>query len=167
METIPINETEMFSNPIAPMEEELPPLQEAPVEAPPTMSRLTNADFRKLLMTPRVTASKAAPAAAGAPAAANTAAGAVSSVAAGETVPIAAEGTNTADDAAKRAEAAERRRKRKMYYAKLKRHDRDGEEDLSAKYRDRAKERRDGKTDYQEPELLGTTADYRCVQSII
>lgn len=151
METIAINETEMFSNPIAPMEEELPPLQEAPLEAPPTISRLTNADFRKLLMTPRVTASKAPPVAPSgtAPVATEPAPGGV------------IESASTTDDAAKRAEAAERRRKRKMYYAKLKRHDRDGEEDLSSKYRDRAKERRDGKTDYQEPELLGTTADYR------
>ena len=42
------------------------------------------------------------------------------------------------------SERAEKRKKKKSYYAKLKREEDDKMAELAAKYRDRAKERRDG-----------------------
>ena len=59
---------------------------------------------------------------------------------------------------------ATRRRKKKSYYARLKRMEEDRQRELAQKYRDRAKERRDGlNRDYAETEIISTTADYRAV----
>lgn len=59
---------------------------------------------------------------------------------------------------------ATRRRKKKSYYARLKRMEEDRQKELAQKYRDRAKERRDGlNRDYAETEIISTTADYRAV----
>ncbi|XP_052089428.1 protein Red-like isoform X4 [Mytilus californianus] len=57
-----------------------------------------------------------------------------------------------------------RRRKKKIYYAKLKRMEEEKQKELEEKYRDRARERRDGQNkDYEETEIVSTTADYRAV----
>jgi len=88
-------------------------------EEPKPGGRLTNADFRKLMMTPR------AP-------------------------PAPVEGGEEGGRAGEREErdgdpkAAERRR-RKSYYARMKREDEAKLAELSEKYRDRALERRDGR----------------------
>ena len=50
------------------------------------------------------------------------------------------------------------------YYAKLKRLEEERQKELAEKYRDRARERRDGGTnDYEQTEMISTTADYRAV----
>ncbi|KAK7485933.1 hypothetical protein BaRGS_00022799 [Batillaria attramentaria] len=48
------------------------------------------------------------------------------------------------------------------YYAKLKRDEEERQKELASKYRDRARERRDGQN-RDEPDMLSTTADYRAV----
>uniref|UniRef100_A0A4W4FTV2 IK cytokine n=1 Tax=Electrophorus electricus TaxID=8005 RepID=A0A4W4FTV2_ELEEL len=59
---------------------------------------------------------------------------------------------------------AARRRKKKSYYAKLRQQELERERELAEKYRDRARERRDGvNKDYEETELISTTANYRAV----
>lgn len=59
---------------------------------------------------------------------------------------------------------AARRRKKKSYYAKLRQQEIERERELAEKYRDRAKERRGGvNKDYEETELISTTANYRAV----
>ncbi|KAK1874639.1 Protein Red [Dissostichus eleginoides] len=59
---------------------------------------------------------------------------------------------------------AARRRKKKSYYAKLRQQELEREAELAEKYRDRARERRDGvNKDYEETELISTTANYRAV----
>ena len=59
---------------------------------------------------------------------------------------------------------AARRRKKKNYYAKLRQQEIERERELAEKYRGRAKERRDGvNKDYEETELINTTANYRAV----
>uniref|UniRef100_A0A8C5BBQ2 IK cytokine n=1 Tax=Gadus morhua TaxID=8049 RepID=A0A8C5BBQ2_GADMO len=59
---------------------------------------------------------------------------------------------------------AARRRKKKSYYAKLRQQEVERERELAEKYRDRARERRDGvNKDYEETELISTTANYRAV----
>ena len=50
------------------------------------------------------------------------------------------------------SEAAEKRKKKKSYYAKLKREEDDKMAELAAKYRDRARERRDGVAPGAAPE---------------
>ncbi|XP_046812762.1 protein Red [Vespa crabro] len=107
--------------------------------------RLTNDDFRKLLMTPRAAAPSATPA----------------------SVP------GTARDAsAKTAQTplvtggsrAELRRKKKSFYAKLKKQEEDKMAELAEKYRDRARERRDGTNqDYQAEDPMNSASAYRAV----
>ncbi|RXM93823.1 Protein Red [Acipenser ruthenus] len=81
-------------------------------------SKLTNEDFRKLLMTPRATPSSAPPS----------------------------------------------KSRHHDYYAKLRQQELERERELAEKYRDRARERRDGvNKDYEETELISTTANYRAV----
>lgn len=101
---------------------------------------LTNEDFRKLLMTPR---------------------GPSSSYSA--TISQAQRQTSeTVEEEEEEEDAATRRKKKKSYYAKLKRDEEERQKELSAKYRDRARERRDGQSQ-AEPDALSTTADYRAV----
>uniref|UniRef100_A0A3Q2Y0Y1 IK cytokine n=1 Tax=Hippocampus comes TaxID=109280 RepID=A0A3Q2Y0Y1_HIPCM len=51
-----------------------------------------------------------------------------------------------------------------LYYAKLRQQEMERERELAEKYRDRARERRDGvNKDYEETELISTTANYRAV----
>lgn len=102
--------------------------------------RLTNADFRNLLMTPRGGTPKVAP---------------PSKLRLG--VP---------KDFADADDAYAKRRKKKLYYAKLKKQEEEREKELNEKYRDRALERREGKNaDYQHNEGpdLAKTAEYRAV----
>lgn len=108
--------------------------------------KLTNADFRKLLMTPRTTPA---------------------------TMP--AMGTNSASvnkpqeilksiPKTEEEDKAERRRKKKIYYAKLKKQEDDKMAELAERYRDRAKERRDGHNpDYQVEDPLSVASGYRAV----
>ncbi|XP_053320132.1 protein Red [Spea bombifrons] len=129
---MPERETEMFSNPLAPDGHEVDDLHSL------QQSKLTNDDFRKLLMTPRSTPSSAPP-----------------TKSRHHEMPR--EYNEDEDPAA-------RRRKKKSYYAKLRQQEIERERELAEKYRDRAKERRDGvNKDYEETELISTTANYRAV----
>uniref|UniRef100_A0A8C9VPD0 IK cytokine n=1 Tax=Scleropages formosus TaxID=113540 RepID=A0A8C9VPD0_SCLFO len=123
---------ELYSNPLAPDGHEVEDHRSA------LQSKLTNEDFRKLLMTPRATPSSAPP-----------------SKSRHHEMPR--EYNEDEDPAA-------RRRKKKSYYAKLRQQELERERELAEKYRDRARERRDGvNKDYEETELISTTANYRAV----
>ncbi|KAG2456122.1 RED protein, partial [Polypterus senegalus] len=123
---------ESYSNPLAPDGHDLDDHRSA------YQSKLTNEDFRKLLMTPRATPSAAPP-----------------SKSRHHEMPR--EYNEDEDPAA-------RRRKKKSYYAKLRQQELERERELAEKYRDRARERRDGvNKDYEETELISTTANYRAV----
>ncbi|XP_068600878.1 protein Red [Brachionichthys hirsutus] len=125
-------ETESYSNPLAPDGHEVDDHRAA------AQSKLTNDDFRKLLMTPRATPSSAPP-----------------SKSRHHEMPR---------DYNEDEDPAARRRKKKSYYAKLRQQELERERELAEKYRDRARERRDGvNKDYEETELISTTANYRAV----
>ncbi|KAJ7338238.1 hypothetical protein JRQ81_010957 [Phrynocephalus forsythii] len=129
---MPERESEPFSNPLAPDGHEIDDSHSF------HQSKLTNEDFRKLLMTPRATPTSAPP-----------------SKSRHHEMPR--EYNEDEDPAA-------RRRKKKSYYAKLRQQEIERERELAEKYRDRAKERRDGvNKDYEETELISTTANYRAV----
>ncbi|KAK2827769.1 hypothetical protein Q7C36_018695 [Tachysurus vachellii] len=129
---MPERESELYSNPLAPDGHEVEDHRSA------LQSKLTNEDFRKLLMTPRATPSSAPP-----------------SKSRHHEMPR--EYNEDEDPAA-------RRRKKKSYYAKLRQQELERERELAEKYRDRARERRDGvNKDYEETELISTTANYRAV----
>ena len=49
------------------------------------------------------------------------------------------------------------------YYAKLKKLEDEKKKELDSKYRDRAKERREGKANEDPNQEISTTADYRAV----
>nr|XP_002129642.1 protein Red [Ciona intestinalis] len=100
---------------------------------------LTNADFRKFLTTPRRSDGK----------------GSGEKTKRGFAVPKEYSAANES--------AAEQRRKKKSFYAKLKKQEMERQAELDKKYRDRSKERREGTGDYNDVELLSTTADYRAV----
>uniref|UniRef100_A0A673GU88 Protein Red-like n=1 Tax=Sinocyclocheilus rhinocerous TaxID=307959 RepID=A0A673GU88_9TELE len=123
---------DVYSNPLAPDGHEVEDHRSA------LQSKLTNDDFRKLLMTPRSAPSSAPP-----------------SKTRHHEMPR--EYNEDEDPAA-------RRRKKKSYYAKLRQQEMERERELAEKYRDRARERRDGvNKDYEETELISTTANYRAV----
>lgn len=125
-------ETESYSNPLAPEGHDVDDHRAA------AQSKLTNDDFRKLLMTPRATPSSAPP-----------------SKSRHHEMPR---------DYNEDEDPAARRRKKKSYYAKLRQQEMERERELAEKYRDRARERRDGvNKDYEETELISTTANYRAV----
>uniref|UniRef100_A0A3Q3G8A6 Protein Red-like n=1 Tax=Labrus bergylta TaxID=56723 RepID=A0A3Q3G8A6_9LABR len=125
-------ETESYSNPLAPEGHEVDDHRAA------AQSKLTNDDFRKLLMTPRAAPSSAPP-----------------SKSRQHEMPR---------DYNEDEDPAARRRKKKSYYAKLRQQEMERERELAEKYRDRARERRDGvNKDYEETELISTTANYRAV----
>ncbi len=108
--------------------------------------KLTNADFRKLLMTPRTT-----------PATMPTMAS--NSASANKPQEILKSIPKTEEE-----DKAERRRKKKIYYAKLKKQEDDKMAELAEKYRDRAKERREGQNpDYQVEDPLSVASGYRAV----
>lgn len=125
-------ETESYSNPLAPEGHEVDDHRAA------AQSKLTNDDFRKLLMTPRATPSMAPP--------------------------TKSRHHEMPRDYNEDEDPAARRRKKKSYYAKLRQQEMERERELAEKYRDRARERRDGvNKDYEETELISTTANYRAV----
>jgi len=137
---------EPFANPAAPPGAPPSSSQHANVESTP--ARLTNADFRKLLMTPR----------AGGPAATPASTTSTSST--------------SRPEISGKVDKAEERRKKKSYYAKLKRAEDDIMAELAKKYRDRAKERRDGDEEgaagvpefpNQQEDAMTTAGAYRAV----
>uniref|UniRef100_G3TU74 IK cytokine n=1 Tax=Loxodonta africana TaxID=9785 RepID=G3TU74_LOXAF len=131
---MPERDSEPFSNPLAPDGHD--------VDDPHSFhqSKLTNEDFRKLLMTPRAAPTSAPP-----------------SKSRHHEMPR--EYNEDEDPAARR-----RKKKSHSYYAKLRQQEIERERELAEKYRDRAKERRDGvNKDYEETELISTTANYRAV----
>uniref|UniRef100_A0A096LRR1 IK cytokine n=1 Tax=Poecilia formosa TaxID=48698 RepID=A0A096LRR1_POEFO len=128
----PLFGAESYSNPLAPEGHEVDDHRSA------AQSKLTNDDFRKLLMTPRATPASAPP--------------------------TKSRHHEMPRDYNEDEDPAARRRKKKSYYAKLRQQEMERERELAEKYRDRARERRDGvNKDYEETELISTTANYRAV----
>ena len=111
-------------------------------------SKLTNDDFRKLMMTPR--SSGPAALTLGTPALGS------GSVAASPQTPR--------SDKAIKADKKDERKKKKNYYAKLKRNEDDKLAELASKYRDRAKERRDGGEGGRHDESSGA---YRYIHTVL
>ncbi|CAA9999653.1 unnamed protein product [Nesidiocoris tenuis] len=115
--------------------------------------RLTNDDFRRLLMTPR-SSSGSGPAAAAPPSASSS-----SHTPAPEESEIKKPPPVNVED-----DRGERRRKKKIFYAKLKKQEENKLAELAEKYRDRAKERRDGtNNDYQAEDPMSASSGYRAV----
>ncbi|XP_052691146.1 protein Red-like, partial [Crassostrea angulata] len=136
-------ETEVFSNP-------LPPQNFEDFGEDDEGQHLTNEDFRKMLMTPRVSSSGSA--------SSSTVHHGTKPAVTQHKKPVVPLPEEDEDD------PATRRRKKKIYYAKLKRLEEERQKELESKYRDRARERRDGvNKDYAETEIISTTADYRAV----
>jgi len=102
---------------------------------------LTNADFRKFLSTPRPGESDSSKDA--------------------DTTKRGFKAPRDYNES--RASNAEQRRKKKSLYAKIHKQEMERQAELAKKYRDRSKERREGKGDYAETETVNTTADYRAV----
>uniref|UniRef100_A0A182TC88 RED-like N-terminal domain-containing protein n=1 Tax=Anopheles maculatus TaxID=74869 RepID=A0A182TC88_9DIPT len=123
----------------------------------PATQRLTNDDFRKLLMTPR------------APPGSGHAAGSIRDA---MSKASSASSTGTAETPASSSSAMkppsserhEARRKKKNFYAQLKKQEDNKLAELAEKYRDRARERRDGANpDYQNLDSSSSTSAYRAV----
>ncbi|XP_077983588.1 protein Red-like [Glandiceps talaboti] len=130
---------EPFSNPLPPIDRRMS-FEDLDTNPPPPSSTMTNEDFRKLLMTPRSAPKEAPP----------------SSLARNKK-PMPREYEESDDKAAMR-------RKKKSYYAKIKKEEMEREAELAKRYRDRARERRDGvNKDYEETDMINTTANYRAV----
>lgn len=111
------------------------------MESEPGTVRLTNDDFRKLIMTPR-----APP-----PGSTQTTGSSSSAV------------KLTKSSSSKRSERHEARKKKKNFYAQLRKQEDNKLQELAEKYRDRARERRDGANpDYQAVDPT-TTGAYRAV----
>lgn len=109
----------------------------------PGSQRLTNDDFRKLLMTPRSTPSHT-PAPVG-------------------SIKEAMNNPNSMPPP-KIEDKSEARRKKKSFYAKLKKQEDNKMAELAGKYRDRAGERRSGANpDYQADDPITTAQAYRAV----
>lgn len=135
-------ENEPFSNP-------LPPTDMSRSDDHSSHHPMTNEDFRKLLMTPR------APPLAATPATEEVKSHAPSKSQESDSDD---DGTGTGDD------RAEKRKRKKKFYASLNKQQEDKLAELSQKYRDRAKERRDGANpDYQNEDLITSAAGYRAV----
>ncbi|CAL1536847.1 unnamed protein product [Lymnaea stagnalis] len=134
---MPERDSEVFSNPLPPSGHRVHGDDGGDDEHP-----LTNEDFRKMLMTPKPS----------------------SSTSYTETVRHARKEAPIKEDEVEEEDAATRRKKKKSYYAKLKRDEEERQKELESKYRDRARERREGHNkDYVETEVISTTADYRAV----
>ncbi|XP_013099417.1 protein Red [Stomoxys calcitrans] len=119
-------------------------------EAPPSV-RLTNDDFRKLLATPRAPPG-------------GTTGNLATATFATPGAPASSEKKKTHPSSSERGDL---RRKKKNFYAALKKQEDNKLQELSEKYRDRARERRDGANpDYQNvgtPGHSSTTNAYRAV----
>lgn len=111
---------------------------------------MTNEDFRKLLMTPRAPSNTAAP---------------TISEDVPSHPPSKKQESDSDDEIGDRSDdKAEKRKKKKKYYATLNRQQEDKLAELAQKYRDRAKERRDGANpDYQNEDPITSAAGYRAV----
>uniref|UniRef100_A0A1Q3F8N9 Putative ik cytokine down-regulator of hla class ii n=1 Tax=Culex tarsalis TaxID=7177 RepID=A0A1Q3F8N9_CULTA len=113
----------------------------------PATQRLTNDDFRKLLMTPRAPGG-------------SHAAGSVRDA-------MAKSSTSSSSSSVMKPPSSERheaRRKKKNFYAQLKKQEDNKLQELAEKYRDRARERRDGANpDYQNLDPSSSTSGYRAV----
>lgn len=107
-------------------------------------ARLTNDDFRKLLMTPRASVPSATPA---------SVPGTLRDASAKTAQTPASGGSNK----------AELRRKKKSFYAKLKKQEDDKMAELAEKYRDRAAERRDGTNQDPAEDSMNSASAYRAV----
>ncbi|KMZ04755.1 protein Red [Drosophila simulans] len=136
-------------------------MSDAHLEAPPSV-RLTNDDFRKLLATPR-----APPPGSGT---SSTSAGGSLATATFATPSTAPGATGLSGEKKKGQSSSERndlRRKKKNFYAALKKQEDVKLQELSEKYRDRARERRDGANpDYVNVSTPGhgsNTNTYRAV----
>ncbi|XP_049879115.1 protein Red [Pectinophora gossypiella] len=117
-------------------------MEERSVEDTPVSQRLTNDDFRKLLMTPRAT-----------PAGGAHPAGSVREAMA-----------NAGSMPPPSENKSELRRKKKSYYAALKKQEDNKLAELAEKYRDRARERRDGLNDIGPADPTSNTSSaYRAV----
>ncbi|XP_060078521.1 protein Red-like [Ylistrum balloti] len=139
---MPERDSEVFSNPLPPTDFRI---DDEDDEGHP----LTNDDFRKMLMTPRAPTGSVQH---------SSSSSSSSTSARLPKIPIPARPEEDDDD------PATKRRKKKSYYAKLKRLEEERQKELEEKYRDRARERRDGlNRDYAETEIISTTADYRAV----
>lgn len=98
---------------------------------------MTNDDFRKLIMTPR-----APP----------------------QATPTPAKEETYSKPTVEDDDKGDQRRKKKKFYATLKRQEEDKLAELAEKYRDRARERREGvNPDYQNEDPISSTAGYRAV----
>ncbi|KAI5725540.1 hypothetical protein M8J77_016808 [Diaphorina citri] len=106
--------------------------------------RLTNDDFRRLLATPRSSHPQTP----------------LSSSLSSERGSVFKE-PKSADGADEVLDKAEQRKKRKSFYAKLKKQEDDKLAELAEKYRDRAKERRDGNQTELDP--MTASSGYRAV----
>ncbi|XP_022660432.1 protein Red-like [Varroa destructor] len=136
-----------FSNPLAPS---------GHTTVPDTPSRnMTNADFRKLMMTPR----------------ANVPAAGSAGSTGGRSERISAPGSMGAPApkgvaSATPSHSITERKKKKQYYASLRKAEDDKLAELAARYRDRAKERREGATTETVPtdeSISATAAGYHAV----
>jgi IK cytokine len=132
-----------YSNPIAPPDGELGDKR-----------NLSNDDFRRLMMTPRATA----PAASGA-ATETAAAGTKKQAASGH------KARSSSTSSVDKGHVSSARSIKKSFYSKLKKEEEEREAEWAEKYRDRAKERRDGANpDYTGVEDPGpSTSGYRAV----
>ena len=114
----------------------------------PATQRLTNDDFRKLLMTPRAPGG-------------SHATGSVRDAMAKSS------GSSSSSSSVMKPPSSERheaRRKKKNFYAQLKKQEDNKLQELAEKYRDRARERRDGANpDYQNLDPSSSTSGYRAV----
>lgn len=109
--------------------------------------RLTNADFRRLLMTPRSSQPAATP-----------------SVSNATETPSSKTPSASKFESGVSNDKAELRRKKKIFYAKLKKQEENKMAELAEKYRDRAKERRVGANpDYQSQDPVAVASGYRAV----
>ncbi|XP_049292706.1 protein Red [Anopheles funestus] len=123
----------------------------------PATQRLTNDDFRKLLMTPR------------APPGSGHGAGSIRDAMskASSASSAGASGTPASSSSSMKPPSSERheaRRKKKNFYAQLKKQEDNKLAELAEKYRDRARERRDGANpDYQNLDSSSSTSAYRAV----
>lgn len=128
-------------------------MSEAHLEAPPSV-RLTNDDFRKLLATPR-----------GPPPGSTTSSAGSGYLATAQFATPTAVGEKKKSQSS--SERNDLRRKKKNFYAALKKQEDVKLQELSEKYRDRARERRDGANpDYQNASTPGhgsSTNAYRAV----
>ncbi|KAG8230233.1 hypothetical protein J437_LFUL010861 [Ladona fulva] len=134
--------------------------------------RLTNEDFRRLLMTPRASVpssssiqhtSSSSTAASQHTSSSTTIPSSFSKsqISPGDRTSVFGDGDEDGGDPEDRAE---RRRKKKSFYAKLKKQEEDKMAELAKKYRDRARERREGANpDYQSEDPLSAAGGYRAV----